>query len=319
MRKNNSYYSAREKQSKLNYPNTTYRKKNDDAYHFKNDYLIFENKTIDHKDINRNKNRYNITNEDQKKNDNSFNEDKDELKIRSKAIYSNRNYQHKFQNQNKFINIKDGDIQLFQKFKNKQATMKNNNLNMKRKPITKKNKPSNNKFNKTNQITNHLFLNNSKIDNNENMNSYINKNKPIRLNYNNNYQYDEMLQKIKYKYNDDIKKENEYDIGLYNSNTDLIQEKIDNLKNNFCFVGSNEEFIKYLKVVKMKAELTNLVEILFNKGEYLNEENAEECFYKLNNLVDYKNNEENNLLNGYKYLYEKLLEINNLNNNDIIN
>lgn len=319
MRKNNSYYSAREKQSKLNYPNTTYRKKNDDAYHFKNDYLIFENKTIDHKDINRNKNRYNITNEDQKKNDNSFNEDKDGLEIRSKAIYSNRNYHHKFQNQNKFINIKDGDIQLFQKFKNKQATMKNNNLNMKRKPITKKNKPSNNKFNKTNQITNHLFLNNSKIDNNENMNSYINKNKPIRLNYNNNYQYDEMLQKIKYKYNDDIKKENEYDIGLYNSNTDLIQEKIDNLKNNFCFVGSNEEFIKYLKVVKIKAELTNLVEILFNKGEYLNEENAEECFYKLNNLVDYKNNEENNLLNGYKYLYEKLLEINNLNNNDIIN
>lgn len=319
MRKNNSYYSAREKQSKLNYPNTTYRKKNDDAYHFKNDYIIFENKTIDHKDINRNKNRYNITNEDQKKNDNSFNEDKDGLEIRSKAIYSNRNYQHKFQNQNKFINIKDGDIQLFQKFKNKQATMKNNNLNMKRKPITKKNKPSNNKFNKTNQITNHLFLNNSKIDNNENMNSYINKNKPIRLNYNNNYQYDEMLQKIKYKYNDDIKKENEYDIGLYNSNTDLIQEKIDNLKNNFCFVGSNEEFIKYLKVVKIKAELTNLVEILFNKGEYLNEENAEECFYKLNNLVDYKNNEEKNLLNGYKYLYEKLLEINNLNNNDIIN
>lgn len=268
-----------------------------------------------------NKNNFHNNKEEQKEVDNSYSgekEDLNEVLIKNKIYYSNRNNEINFRNPNKFINIKDGDIQLFQKFKNKHINMKNSNLKIKTKTDSENNKINNcdNKFNKTNHITNHINLNNPNSV--KNMNSYINKYKPIRLNYNKKHQYNEILQQTCNKYNNKIKdedeKENEFDS---NQNCEQIQEKIDNLKNQFGFTGSNEEFIKYLEIIKIKSDLTHLVEILFNNGEKLNEEKAEECFNKLENLLEYKNNEEKNLLNGYQYLFEKLVKINNLNESDI--
>ena len=243
--------------------------------------------------------------------------DVNELKYRTN--YSHRNSENKAQNHNKYINIKDGDIQLFHKFKNKQMTTKNADQKIKRKINKKDNKISiNNRFNKTNQLSNRLNLNDLNNERNINMNSYINRNKPIRLNYDKKNQYDEIFQQINKNYNDDIKYDNEYNSSL-NNNFENIQYKIENLKNHFNFKGNNEEFIKYLEIVKMKSDLINLIEILFNNGENLNEENAEDCFYRLNSFVDFKNKEEKSLLNGYHYLLEKLFEINNLNKNNNMN
>ena len=141
------------------------------------------------------------------------------------------------------------------------------------------------------------------------MNSYINKNKPIRLNYNNDFQYEQIIKEVDDKF-DDI---NDYNIKK--DNNELIQNKIDSLKIKFGFNGSSEDFIKYLNIIKIKSNLVYLVENLFNDGENLDEENAEECFYKLENLLNYKSNKNKNILNIYQFLVEKLLEINNLNKN----
>ena len=265
--------------------------------------------------INGYKNKYDINKEEQKETNNSLNDEKDELGIKNTINNSHRNNEINFENPSKFINIKNGDIQLFKKFKNKQIPIKNTNSNIKRKLNSKNNKTNiNNKFNSTNPLAYLINLNNSKSD--LNMNSYLNKNKPIILNHNKKQRNDEMLQQIMNKNNKDMKDENENYLYL-NNNIEQIQEKINNLKYHFCFNGNNEEFIKYLKVIKIKADLTHLVEILFNNGENLNEGNAEECFCKLGNLLDYKFNEEKNLLNGYQYLFENLLKINNLDKNDI--
>ena len=112
----------------------------------------------------------------------------------------------------------------------------------------------------------------------------------------------------------------EYNLLDYNINKDddeLIQNKIDNLKNKFGFNGSNEDFIKYLNIIKIKSDLVYLVENLFNDGDNLDEENAIECFCKLENLLNYKSNKNKNTLNIYQFLVEKLVEINNLNKNII--
>ncbi len=55
--------------------------------------------------------------------------------------------------------------------------------------------------------------------------------------------------------------------------------------------------------MKIKAELINLIEMMVNNGKRINKENAEECFSKLK---------------VYQYLVDKLLEINNLDKNDIL-
>ena len=51
----------------------------------------------------------------------------------------------------------------------------------------------------------------------------------------------------------------------------------------------------------------------------MDEEKAQECFNKLENLLEYKNSEDKIELNVYQYLAEQLLKINNLNKNEIMN
>ena len=91
------------------------------------------------------------------------------------------------------------------------------------------------------------------------------------------------------------------------------------MKSKCNFGGDDDEFIKYLKVMKIKSDLTNLVEIIFNNGEDMDEEKAQECFDGLENLLEYKNSEDKIELNVYQYLAEQLIKINNLNKNEIMN
>lgn len=217
----------------------------------------------------------------------------------------------------KFIDIGYGEAQLFQKYKNRNSLINNTNTNFRRKINSKNNKANSNfRINKTNQLINHLNLNEKKNTKDEDL--YINKNKPIRLKYNNKKNdYDEINEKIYDKYNDN-KKENEYDSDNINNKEELIQEKINKFKTKFDFKGNNEDFIKYLNIVKIKTELVNLIEMIANNGKKINQENAEECFNKLEQFIEFKNNEKRNALKVYQYLVDKLLEINNLDKNDIL-
>ena len=121
----------------------------------------------------------------------------------------------------------------------------------------------------------------------------LNNNNPIRLNY--NIDIDKTL--------------NDKDIII--SKNKKIQQKINKIKNKFHFEGNNDEFIEFLKIIKLKADITNLVEKMFNDGKNLNEEIIKNCFYKLENFVNNKNNENENLLCIYQYLVEHLLNSNN--------
>ena len=203
------------------------------------------------------------------------NQEKNEKEIKNKTNFSYRNYS---KNQNKFINLNDGDFQLFQKFVNKQVTMDNSNTNIKRKINSKNNIITQNKntFNKANKTLNYAYLNNSK-NSIQNINSNINKSKPFKLKILQNQQNTKVFFQTYYTKNESYRECNN---NYYN-----INEKLNFLKNKFNFKGNNEEFIKYLKIVKLKSDITCLVEILFNNGENLNEEKAKECFNKLGNLL----------------------------------
>ena len=304
LKKNYSCYTYKEKPTQLIYSTTKHKNYKDDIYYY-NDNFFKKNPNK--------KYNYGI---EQQNNDQSYSEEKEDLEIKN-PIKNKYNNTYKFEIQNKFINIDDGDIKLFQNKNKNKSKQHSINFNTKRK-INSKNKQinMNNKLNKTNQIINHLDLNNS--NDIRNTDFYNMKNKPIRLNYNYR-EYDEIMQKIYDKYkgkkNENNPKSNLNNIG----NIKYVQERIINLKEKFNFEGSNDEFIKYLKVVKLKAELTQLVEMIFNDGEKLNEDNAKKCFCKLENFLDYKYHENDNILNVYQYLVEKLFELNNFNKDVIMN
>jgi hypothetical protein len=230
------------------------------------------------------------------------------MNISKKMSYHKiKNYDSKNQSPNKFINIKNGDIQLFQKIKKKHNSIENPNTlyNINR---TK----TNNKFNKFKKTLNNCCSDISIND--KNMNSCINKNKPLRLSYFNNNENNE-INRLNF---DKIYNLNKYN-NIIDNNIKDIENKINLMKSKCNFGGDDDEFIKYLKVMKIKSDLTNLVEIIFNNGEDMDEEKAQECFNKLENLLEYKNSEDKIELNVYQYLAEQLLKINNLNKNEIMN
>ena len=253
--------------------------------------------------FNKHQSNFNISDEEKNENDSLSDENED--------LYTKTKYPKKF------IDIKDGEAELFQKYKNKNWIVNNTNTNFRRKINSKNNKSNINlQFNKTNHVINHINFDD--LNNNRNHDEYNNKNKPIRLKYNNKKQEKNEIEKQIFDNYNDIKKENEYDIYNLNNKEKIIEEKINKFKTKFYFKGKNEDFIKYLNIVKIKAEIISLIEILINNGEKINKDNAEECFYKLENFIDLKYKEKRNVLKVYQYLANKLLEINNLNINDII-
>ena len=200
---------------------------------------------------------------------------------------------------NKFIKLDEGEIQLFQK-KNKPMTLHINNFHNKNKIKSRqrhKQKFLNHEYNTSNKIKSHYMLNNT--NNSKNI-LCLNRNNPIRLNY--NLEIDKTM--------------NEKDILI--SKNKKIQHKINKIKKTFEFKGNNDEFIEFLKIIKIKADITNLVENIFNKGKNLDEEGIKKCFYKLENMMNNTKNENENLLYIYQYLAEHLLNSNDIKKNEIL-
>lgn len=188
-------------------------------------------------------------------------------------------------------------MQLFQK-KNEAVSLNSKNYFNKEKIKSRQNhKQKNLKYENyiTNKTINQFLLNNT--NNCKDINTCLKQNKPIRLNYNK-----DIIQDRNGKENNSIINNNSYE---YSKN---LEQKISSMKNNMGFEGNDDEFIEYLKIIKLKADITSLVGYMFNNDEKLNEEEIQKCFYKLEQLKKNKNENEN-LLNIYKYIVEQLLPL----------
>jgi hypothetical protein len=280
---------------------------NDDNYIVNfdyNNYNINKNKASE-KSINVNDYRNHI--------DYNLNNDLDDISY-------DKNFSFKTNNKsNKFIKFNDGEILLYHK-KNKPNLMQEDNSYDKEKIKSRqkhKQKTLKNQYNTTNKIINHFILSN--LNKNKKLNSCINDNNPIRINYNEKAKNFDITPR--HDKNCDITSGNDNSITSCENNnkTKKIQQKINNMKKKVGFEGNNEEFIEYLRILKIKADITYLVENIFNNKENEDENMTKMCYKKLENLIENKNNEEKNLLNIYQYLVEQLLKTNNISKNNFLN
>ena len=280
---------------------------NDDNYIVNfdyNNYNINKNKASE-KSINVNDYRNHI--------DYNLNNDLDDISY-------DKNFSFKTNNKsNKFIKFNDGEILLYHK-KNKPNLLQEDNSYDKEKIKSRqkhKQKTLKNQYNTTNKIINHFILSN--LNKNKKLNSCINDNNPIRINYNEKAKNFDITPR--HDKNCDITSGNDNSITLCENNnkTKKIQQKINSMKKKVGFEGNNEEFIEYLRILKIKADITYLVENIFNNKENEDENTTKMCYKKLENLIENKNNEEKNLLNIYQYLVEQLLKTNNISKYNFLN
>ena len=274
--------------------NKTFNIDNNDIYNYYSNYRIEQNKSNENS-INisgyRTSNEYSLNFGSNTFNDSQYN------------YKSNNNSNCSSYSKYKYIKIQDGDIQLFHK-KNQpiQPVSYNskNYFNKEKKSRQNYHKQKNLKCENysTNKTINQFLLNNT--NNCKEINNSIKQNKPIRLNYN----------------KDIIRGRNGKENSFINNNSSSsgrsqnLEQKINIMKNNIGFEGNDDEFIEYLKVLKIKSDITNLVGYMFNNDEKFNEEEIKKCFYKLEQLKNNKNENEN-LLNIYKYIAEQLLSVQN--------
>ena len=303
MLNNNNHYPKNKNHK--NYPNNYYNKvikvnktfnrdnNNNDIYNYYSNYRIEPNK-LNENSINIS--CYKTTNEYSfNYGTNTFNDSKYNYK-------SNNNSNNSSYSKYKYIKIKDGEMQLFHKKNQTNQPVGPVSLNFKNYFNKEKIKSRQNHKHKnlkyenytTNKTINQFLLNNT--NNNKEIDTCLEQNKPIRLNYNKdiildrNGKENSNMNKNSYEYYKDL------------------EQKINNLKNNIGFEGDNDEFIEYLKILKLKADITNLVGYMFNNDDKFNEEEIKKCFYKLEQLKKNQNDNEN-LLNIYKYIAEQLLPI----------
>ena len=200
--------------------------------------------------------------------------------------------------------MNDQGSHLLQKVKNKPISLNENNILLNEERTSCEQNNINYKYNNIDKIKNHFMMNNTTDF--KNIKSCVNHNKPIRINYNMEIEKD-----IEKDYNINQKNENNSIYDKYKK----IQNKIDNMKKKIGFEGSNEEFIEHLKMIKLKAEITNLVENMFTNNEDskdIDEEETKKCFQNLEKLINNKVTEDKNMLSIYQYLVEQLLKVNNI-------
>lgn len=201
----------------------------------------------------------------------------------------------------KYYELNDDQKKLIQKIKTKPISLNGNdyyNKNKIRPSHMNEETHKDPQNNITNKIKSHFMINNP---NNKIIKSALNHNMPIRLNY-----YDNSSKK---NGNNDLKKEN----------IKKAQNKINDMKKKVGFEGNNDEFIEYIKILKIKADITELVINMFNNDKNIDEDGIKKCFLNLEHLMSNKVKEDKNLLNTYQYLVEQLLQVNNINKNDILN
>jgi hypothetical protein len=232
--------------------------------------------------------------------------DSTEKKYNKNKHNKHNNYKSNNVSFNRYIKSKEGEIQLFQKESNQtslQTNHSNSSHNKEKDNLRQRNKQKNTNqdYYASNKIINHFLLN--KTNSNKVIKNGSNNDKPIRLNYNKDIE-NEISDK------ENINNSNEY---KYN-----IEQKINKMKKKICFKGNNDQFIEYLKLIKLKSDIINMVTNMFtdDDNEKVNEEEIKKYFYKLEHLKNNRNENEN-LLNIYKYLTEQLLMANNINRCDI--
>ena len=253
--------------------------------------INLNNKTMNYNDYIYKENSVNYNSNNVSDSENAFNYNGKSSNLRNYNSYNSHCA-------NKYYELNDEERKLIQKMKTKPISLNENNVynnkNIKSSHVHEKNN-KNPQNNINNKIKNHFMMNNI---NNKAIKSTLNHNMPIRINYYNNYS-----------------KEN----NLVKKNTKNIQNKINALKKKIGFKGNNDEFIEYIKILKVKSDITQLIINMFNNGKNIDENGIKNCFLSLEHLMSNKVKEDKNLLNIYQYLIEQLLQVNNINKNDILN
>lgn len=259
----------------------------------------YNNKTMNYNDINYQKEKstnYNSSNVSDS--ENAFNYNGQNCILRNYNSYNSHGRIN-----NKYYELNNEQRKPNHKVKTKPISLNGNNFynnkNIKSSHIHEQTNKNPQK-NINNKIKNHFMMNNIK---NKVIKSALNPNMPIRINYYKNY-----------------RKENGNDLVKENiKNNQNIQNKINDMKKIIGFEGNNDEFIEYIKILKIKADITQLIINMFSNDINLDEDGIKNCFLNLEHLMSNKVKEDKNLLNIYQYLIEQLLQVNNINKNDILN
>lgn len=250
-----------------------------------------------------------------------------EITYREENIYqeceendSNEYITNEFQNFFKQKKIFKRKFSPNEKLENDRAPKKNKSIKNNKKEILQIQRLSNKSHRNLNIVN--LTSNNSR------QNSLIDK--PIRINYKgdiknenckNNNNYDVELSKNK------INKLYKKDYPLNDNNSSLeteneISQNIQDLKSRINFTGTNESFLEYIKMIKIKAEITYLLESMFKRkndkidgnGEYNKTKNNNyrtNCFEEFRKIKITDEKKENEFtLNIYKYLSDQLIKLN---------
>ena len=176
----------------------------------------------------------------------------------------------------------------------------------------------NNNVNKNNN-NNYIYLNdvNDKI-NNFSHNSNNNNNNTKDYNYKKNVNYFNQKKRIlkgnnknsfKHKIIYDLENQDKKELSNNFSDNSFESININDFINKVNYKGDKKDFPKYMEELRLKADITNIVQNMFK-----NEINSYDGLDKL--LEDYSKQKYKKILNMYKFLLDKLIQINHNKIND---
>ena len=160
---------------------------------------------------------------------------------------------------------------------------------------------------KNNFTTLNNTINNTKT-NKKNINSFNHKNRIFNV-YTGNKNNKSLRHKIYYG----LEKNNIYLGNESSENNSNDSINIDDLINKVNYTGEKKDFGKYMEELKLKAEITSLVQNMFK--------NEMNCYDGLDKFLDsYYNGKNKKILDMYKYMFDRLIQVNqNKINDDEIN
>ena len=161
---------------------------------------------------------------------------------------------------------------------------------------------------KNNNITLNNTINNTKANYKKNINSFNHKNRIFSM-YSGNKNNKSLRHKIYYG----LEKNNKYSDNESSENNSNDSINIDDLINKVNYTGEKKDFGKYMEELKLKAEITSLVQNMFK--------NEMNCYDGLGKFLDsYYNGKNKKILDMYKYMFDRLIQVNqNKINDDEIN
>ena len=158
----------------------------------------------------------------------------------------------------------------------------------------------NNKY-KSNYTSLNSTINNNKANYKKNINSFNQKNRIFNA----------YAGTKSHKYNTSLRHKIFY--GLENTNRNIGYESSENnssdsinigdLMNKVNYVGEKKDFGKYMEELKLKADITSLAQSMFK--------NQINCYVGLDNFLDdYYKGKSKKVLDMYKYMLDRLIQIN---------